>query len=168
MPRTFAQGLGFLLGFVIAIWLSPFTIQIARAQSVPHAEQEARLHAEVNTHRSVHNLIVLERDPVLDAVARAHSEDMARRGFFSHVNPDGQSPLDRLQASGRDNFTLAAENVGLTTRAEPNQQIFQSWLTSPDHRRNLDTPPFNRTGIGIARSADGTWYYTQLYLTVPR
>lgn len=169
MPRTFGQGLAFMLGFVIALWLSPFTIRIAQAGGdAPYAELEARFLAEVNTHRAERHLIALERDPTLDAVARAHSEDMARRGFFSHVNPDGQNPLDRIQATGRDDFTLAAENVGLTTRSDPNEEILQGWLASADHRRNLDTPPFNRTGVGIARGADGAWYYTQLYLTVPQ
>ena len=37
-----------------------------------------------------------------------------------------------------------------------------------DHRRNLLSPPFNTTGIGIARAADGSLIYTQLYLTFPR
>jgi uncharacterized protein YkwD len=169
MPRTFAQGLAFVLGFWIALWLSPFTIQIARAGAeAPYAEIEATFHESVNQHRAQLKLIALERDAALDAVARAHSEDMARRGFFSHVNPEGQNPVDRIQADGRDDFTLAAENVGMTTRAQPNQEILQGWIASPDHRRNLHTPAFNRTGVGVARGADGAWYYTQLYLTVPR
>lgn len=169
MPRTFAQGMGFLLGFAIALWLSPMTIQVARAEGdAPYAEIEARFFAEVNQHRRSMNLIGLERDPALDAVARAHSEDMARRAYFSHVNPDGQNPLDRIQADGRDDFTMAAENVGLTTRAEPNREILQGWIASADHRRNLNAPAFNRTGVGVARAPDGSWYYTQLYLSVPR
>ncbi len=169
MPRTLAQGLGFLLGFWIALALSPFTIQIASADGgAAHAEAEARFHATVNAHREGLHLIPLERDPALDAVARAHSQDMANRAFFSHVNPDGMNPLDRIQAGGRDDFNLAAENVGLTTQAGPNQRILQGWIASPDHRRNLNAPAFNRTGVGISRGPDGTWYYTQLYLGVPR
>ena len=169
MPRTFVQGLAFVAGFWVALWLSPFTIQIARADDgAPYAQLESTFLADVNQHRANLHLVPLKRDASLDAVARAHSEDMARRQFFSHVNPEGQNPLDRIQASGRDDFTLAAENVGLTTRGEPNREILQGWITSPDHRRNLNTPPFNRTGVGIARGADGAWYYTQLYLTVPR
>ena len=169
MPRTIAQGFGFLLGFWIALALSPFTIQIARADDSPrYAEAEADFHAAVNGYRGAQHLIALERDPALDAVARAHSEDMVRRAFFSHENPDGSNPVERIQATGRDDFTLAAENVGLTNRSDPNQEILQGWIASPLHRRNLHTPPFNRTGIGIARAPDGSWYYTQLYLAVPR
>ena len=43
-----------------------------------------------------------------------------------------------------------------------------AYFASPVHRKNLHAPPFNRTGVGIARAADGTYYYTQLYVTVPR
>jgi uncharacterized protein YkwD len=169
VPRTYGQGLAFVLGFWIALLLSPLTIQIARAEGAgPYTEIEARFYAEVNAHRRSQHLIALKRDPALDALARSHSEDMVRRTFFSHVNPDGQNPLDRIQADGRDDFTMAAENVGLTDRAEPNQEILQGWIASPDHRRNLNAPAFNRTGVGVARAPDGSWYYTQLYLAVPK
>jgi uncharacterized protein YkwD len=169
MPRTIAQGIGFVLGFWIALCLSPFVIQVARADAAGrHAEIEAEFHDAVNAYRGERHLIALERDAALDEVARAHSEDMVRRAFFSHENPDGSNPVDRIQATGRDDFTLAAENVGLTNRANPNQEILHGWIASPLHRRNLDTPPFNRTGVGIARAPDGSWYYTQLYLAVPR
>jgi uncharacterized protein YkwD len=33
------------------------------------------------------------------------------------------------------------------------------------HRRNLLAPAFNTTGVGTARAADGTLYFTQLYVT---
>lgn len=170
MPRSFRQGLAFLLGFWTALALSPFRVEIARADSnaASYAELETRLHQEVNALRARRHLIPLERDPALDAVARAHSSDMARRSYLSHVNPEGQNPVDRLRAAGIEGFSLAAENTGLTDRADPNREILQGWIASPVHRRNLHAPPFNRTGIGISRAASGAYYYTQLYVTVPR
>ena len=33
-------------------------------------------------------------------VARRHSEDMARRGFFDHRNPDGLDPTQRARTAG--------------------------------------------------------------------
>ena len=36
----------------------------------------------------------------LAQIARHHSEDMARRGYFDHVSPDGQTPQDRGVAGG--------------------------------------------------------------------
>jgi uncharacterized protein YkwD len=170
MPRTFAQGLAFVIGFWIALALSPFTVRIARGDTntAAYAESESRFHTQVNGVRTRRHLIPLQRDTALDAVARAHALDMARRGYLDHVNPEGLNPLDRIQAAGISGFTLAAENAGLTNRSEPNREILESWIASPVHRRNLYAPPFNRTGIGIARAADGTWYVTQLYVTVPR
>jgi uncharacterized protein YkwD len=169
MPRTFVQGFAFLIGFWIALVLSPFCVRVARADDVEtHAALEARFYAEVNAVRAQRHLIPLDRDESLDAVARAHSADMASRRYLSHVNPEGRNPLERIQAAGISGFTLAAENAGQTTFADPNDEILRGWIASPDHRRNLYSPPFNRTGIGFARAADGTWYVTQLYVSVPR
>lgn len=167
MPRTLGQGIAFLLGFAAALWISPLAIR-ASAQETRESATEARLVAEVNAERARHHLVALERDSALDAVARAHSADMARRGYLSHVNPEGLNPLDRIQAAGIDGFTMAAENAGLTDRDDPAAEILRNWIASPAHSTNLYAPPFNRTGVGIARAANGTWYVTQLYLAVPR
>ena len=40
----------------------------------------------------------LQWDDRLAAVARAHSEEMARNGFFSHEGADGSSPARRVTA----------------------------------------------------------------------
>lgn len=171
MPRTLLQAAGFLLGFWVALLLSPLTIELARAaggDASPFADLEASLLAEVNAVRARHHLIPLHRSPELDAVARSHSDDMARRGYLSHQSPEGTNPVDRIFAGGIAGFTLAAENLGMTNRSDPNRQIVEGWLRSPDHRRNLLSPPFNTTGIGIARSSDGSLIYTQLYITYPK
>jgi uncharacterized protein YkwD len=168
MPRTILQALAFALGFWIALALSPFVGRAAPANQASYPELEARFHGAVNDVRVSHQLIALDRDAALDAVARAHSLDMARRRYLAHVNPEGRNPLHRLTDAGVSGFSLAAENAGATDRGEPNREILDGWLASSVHRRNLHAPPFNRTGVGIARSRDGTWYYTQLYVTVPR
>ena len=167
MPRNLVQALAFLLGFWIALLLSPFTTWAADGEAA-FAELEAELHRTVNAERAARHLIALERRSELDAVARAHSADMARRAYLSHLTPEGRNPVDRLEHAGLSGFSLAAENAGQTSKAEPNREIFGGWLASPVHRQNLHAPPFNATGIGIARGADGSFYYTQLYLTYPR
>ena len=171
MPRTFLQAAGFLLGIAIALFLAPMNVQIARADSAdaaPFAEIEARLLDEVNAVRARHHLIPLRRMAELDRAARGHSNDMARRNYLSHDSPEGANPVHRITRSGVTGFTLAAENLGKTTHRDPNREIVESWLASPDHRGNLLAPPFNTTGIGIARAADGSLIYTQVYVTFPR
>jgi uncharacterized protein YkwD len=147
------------------------TVGVARAadpNESPYAELESRLLAEVNSVRAQHHLIPLRRAPELDQVARSHSLDMAKRNYLSHHSPEGANPVDRISRTGLEGFTLAAENLGKTDRANPNREIVTGWLRSPDHRRNLLAPPFNQTGIGIARAADGSLLYTQVYITIPR
>ena len=169
MPRSPAQAIGFLLGFWLALALSPLLVKTAAAgEPTSLAPLEAQLHTQVNRIRSERHLIHLERRSDLDRVALAHSEDMARRGYFSHHTPEGASPLDRLQDAGIAGMRLAAENLGQTTHADPSRRIVEHWLSSPDHQRNLHAPAFNFTGIGIARNADGALFYTQVYVLVPR
>lgn len=167
MPRTLGQALAFLLGFWIALLLWPFA---SRADEAAPAfpSLEAELHAAVNAERAARRLIPLVRRAELDRVARAHSADMAQRAYLSHVSPEGLNPVDRLERGGIEGFSLAAENAGATSRADPNREILEGWLASPVHRENLHAPPFNATGVGVARAADGTFYYTQLYVTYPR
>ena len=160
--------MGFLLGLWIALWLSPMTVTVARADDAPFAELEARLHREVNAIRVRHHLVLLERHSDLDRVARIHSADMAQRGYLSHETPEGRSPVDRIAEGAGAGFTLAAENLGTTDRSDSTREILGGWLASPIHRRNLLAPPFNATGIGVARNGDGSWVYTQVYVTYPK
>jgi len=168
MPRTPGQAAGFLIG----LWLAIVLLQPlgARADQTDPAlaALESALHQDINAVRSEHHLIELRRIPELDAVASAHSHDMATRHYMSHDTPEGLNPVDRIARSGFDGFSLAGENVGMTSLAPPNREIVQGWLHSPVHRDNVLAPAFNATGIGIARASDGSFYYTQLYVTLPR
>ncbi len=170
MPRNAAQAAGFLLGFWLVFELSPFGCagRAAAGQEPVAAALEAELLQAVNRTRGQRSLVALSRRGELDAVARAHAEDMARRGYFSHFSPEGRNPVDRLDAAGLEGFTLAAENVGRTDQQPPNQRILEAWLASPDHRRNLLGPAFNATGIGIARAPGGSLIYTQVFVHYPR
>ena len=191
MPANLPQALGFLIGFWLAIvLLTPIGARGDTPREGPAREAstgfsggpgaglsgdvsglgplEAELAQTVSAWRQDRNLVALVRVPALDAVARNHSADMARRGFFSHDTPEGANPVDRIHAGGVSHFSLAGENVGMTSRSNPNAEIFQGWLASPDHHDNLVAPAFNATGVGIARRADGTLFYTQVYVTFPR
>ena len=165
VPRTPLQGMAFLLGLWLALSVAPW----ASAESAaPFAALEQDLHRAVNGVRAQQHMIALERRADLDAVARAHSLDMVRRHYFAHHSPEGADALARLEGAGVDGFTLAAENLGITDRPDPTREIVQAWLASEVHRRNLFVPPFNATGIGIARAPNGSLVYTQLYVTYPR
>ncbi len=78
-------------------------------------------------------------------VAQAHSEDMHRRRFVAHVNPDGESHTDRLRHAGLS-FTIAGEN--LAQSSEGGAGVLQVWLASPPHRVNIQNCAFLRHGVG--------------------
>lgn len=175
MPATLTQAFGFLLGVLLAIvLLTPLGARgdelrgglSADVSGLP--QLEAALFRTVNDWRGGRHLTELVRLPELDAVARGHSADMASRGYFAHETPEGANPVDRIHAGGVAGFSLAAENVGMTNRSNPNGEVFGGWLQSKDHFENLRAPSWNATGLGIARRADGTLFYTQVYVTFPR
>jgi uncharacterized protein YkwD len=120
-----------------------------RAVSAPAEVRD--LVARINRHRRSLGCGTLRWDDQLTAVALRHSRDMARRGFFSHTNPDGRDPFDRMRRAGI-RFQAAAENLasGQRTGAE----TFDGWMGSRGHRRNLEECAFTRIGIGLHR---GRW-----------
>ena len=168
MPRTPLQGLAFLLGFAIALWLGPATIAVEPVADPEASRLEASLYEQVNAVRAQHHLVPLARQPAVDGVARAHSSDMASRGYLAHETPEGENPVHRLERGRVDGFSMAAENIGMTTKPSPASEIVTSWMRSPVHRTNILAPAFNATGLGVARGRDGAWIATQLYLTYPR
>jgi uncharacterized protein YkwD len=176
LPNTLGRALCFLLGFWLALAVVAPLVHPRTARGDTGVEQgdvalaqlEVQLHADVNRTRAEQHLIPLQRLPALDRVARGHSTDMAQRRYLAHESPEGRNPVHRLQAAGVDGFSMAAENAGVTSRPDANREILVGWLTSPVHRVNLLAPAFNATGIGVARSEDGSLYYTQVYVTFPR
>ncbi len=105
----------------------------------------------VNAERAKVGVGKLIVDDAMTAVARAHSKDMFERRYFSHINPEGQSPGDRLQNAGIA-FTVAGENIAY---APDLATAHQGLMNSPGHRANILDPAFHRVGIGII-STD-TW-----------
>jgi uncharacterized protein YkwD len=171
MPSRPAHAAAFLVGFWIALSaflaLVPAAAQGAEPGGPELARLEAELAAAVNAYRSEHHRIALVRRPDLDAVARAHSRDMATRRYLSHRSPEGADWVARLGRGGVSGFAMAGENVGLTSKSHPNHEILNGWIESAVHRENLLARPYNSTGVGISRAPDGSLYFTQLYLSFP-
>ena len=167
MPRTLVQAFAFLFGMWIALSVWPSG---ARGETLGsgYADLEASLHRGVNDARAQQHLIALERRADLDAVALAHSRDMVARHYLAHESPEGHNALNRLESARVAGFSLAAENIGITDRPDPNREILRAWIESEVHRTNLFSPPFNATGIGIARAPNGSFVYTQVFVTYPR
>jgi uncharacterized protein YkwD len=115
------------------------------------AEAEQEMFRLVNTERVKAGLEPVFFDDDLRDVARAHSQDMFARGYFSHYTPEGLSPFDRMERAGID-FTYAGENLAL---APSTDLAMQGLMNSPGHRANILNPNFKKIGIGVI---DGGMY----------
>ncbi|HVE81115.1 MAG TPA: CvpA family protein [Candidatus Dormibacteraeota bacterium] len=112
--------------------------------SVNEAAEREMLHM-VNRERLGRGLPALKVNETAKGVARAHSRDMFARGYFSHVNPDGLDPFDRMK-NGGVTFQAAGENLALAPTLE---LAHRGLMDSPGHKANILSPDFGKVGIGI-------------------
>ena len=135
------------------------------------SDLELKVHVGINAERAKNGGLPLRWDDRLAAVARAHSDDMIGRGYFSHDTPEGLGPSDRIDRSGyscwKDSHYGVAENIAIeTTLVNLDQaaaEAVSGWMNSPGHRTNLLGRQYDRTGIG---ASFGTWRgYKAVYLT---
>ena len=118
----------------------------------PMAELEIHL-AAVNAERSQAGRPPLALSPDLSSIAQGHACDMARRGYFSHTSPDGQSMMDRARRAGASGLCAMGENIAQGQSDVPT--VVASWMRSPGHRRNILDPEFRLVGFG--RGPDAHW-----------
>jgi uncharacterized protein YkwD len=118
-------------------------------------QEMARL---VNAHRQARGCPALVwLQPAADA-AQAHSADMARRGYFDHVSPEGRQPWERL-AANNVGYRMVAENIAWTPERGARETL-QGWIESPGHRRNLENCGYTHHGIGLQNA-----YWTHVFVT---
>ncbi len=133
---------------------------IIRGPSSP----EAQLIDLINTERVSNGLSPLATSSLLMQVAEAHSQDMRDRDFFSHTNPDGDTPGDRLTSAGYS-WQAYGETIGAGYATA--QAMLNGWLNSAPHRAILLDPDYTEIGIGYV--AGGSWgHYWTADLATPR
>ncbi len=106
---------------------------------------EEMLVSLVNNERQKAGLAPLTTDLLLRNVARAHSMDMLRNGYFAHKSLSGETPYDRLTAANA-NFRLVGENLALAPSID---LAHIGLMNSPSHRENILDPDYKRIGIGV-------------------
>jgi len=100
----------------------------------------------------------------LAEVARAHSGDMARRGFVAHLSPEGVSPDMRVTAAGID-WQSEGENIAFYRGVAAAQTAFMNEPRfAANHRANILDPKFTEVGIGIVEGPGGRYYITQEFI----
>lgn len=143
--------------------------------SNPHqqiAELERRIFVLVERDRLKTNPSAkpLVLDPELTAVARTHSEDMAREHFLGHRAPNGETTARLIMARDKSFQGLLGENIAAqyyTKAAGINintyaKRFVKTWMLSKSHRDNLAFSDYTQTGVGVAMNGHEV-FVTQLF-----
>jgi uncharacterized protein YkwD len=156
-------------------WSAPTTTAVAA-----NASGERRAHAALamtasSLERHAFELINAERakngeaplvwDAELCRMAELHSQHMAEQNFFGHVGPDGMNMEHRARSMGLDGWRVLGENIAYNRGFDdPAAFAVQRWMNSDGHRANILNAKFNRSGVGVVRTAEGRVYLTQVFL----
>lgn len=127
----------------------------------------------INQARAQKGLQLLRSDIALNHIADQRSTDMITRDYFSHYDPQtGQEPLLRYLQATNFTYRFAGENIAeikndagwvppwLTVAARYSavdlaNEFVKGWLNSPEHRTNIFSSNYKRTGVALAVDAEG-------------
>ncbi|MBD0373030.1 MAG: CAP domain-containing protein [Pyrinomonadaceae bacterium] len=127
---------------------------------------ERRAFELVNAERRARGESQLAWDAQLSQLAREHSQDMARTGSLDHRGADGRDMAERARSFGIRGWRVLGENIAFNQGFDdPSAFAVQRWMGSSKHRANILNGQFTRTGIGVARAADGSIYFTQVFMS---
>jgi len=112
---------------------------------------EATMFAFVNAQRAERHIPKLKLNDQLTQVSRDYGAYMFANGFFSHITPAGQSPLDRVKKTSLS-FTYIGENIA---KAPDVNAADTGFMNSPEHKANILDPNYTEVGIGVV---DGGMY----------
>ncbi|MBX3206010.1 MAG: CAP domain-containing protein [Labilithrix sp.] len=108
--------------------------------------------------RASESLPALRRDERLDALARAHAEQMRRARAVVHDLGDGDLAV-RFESAG-----LAAKVVGENVaRARSVRLAHRALHASPSHRRNLLSADYTHVGLGVVTDDAGDVYACEVF-----
>src|SRR5208282_3349478 len=136
---------------------------INRARANPIAEGQ-RLGIDIHEGLSDPSLVgprpPLAMNPILLNIATAHTQDMYNQNYFSHNDPNGTTPFDRMTHAGY-NYAMAGENMaggeGMSSNQLEDFMMVDSGTPGRPHRVNLldifpypcGNPPCIYSEIGI-------------------
>ena len=114
-----------------------------------------------NIERAKYGLSSLKANWELSRVARYKSQDMIDSEYFDHTSPIYGDPFTMMTNFGIK-YSTAGENIAYGYRTA--QAVVDGWMNSPGHRANILNSNFTQIGVGYAKSANGTIYWTQQFI----
>ncbi len=119
----------------------------------------------INSERALAGLPTLKWSEKVADLARLHSNNMADYNFFSHKGLDGLMVDDRAEQLKMGAWSAIGENIAFMKGYQnPVATAVEKWLESTSHRGNMLNPQWTETAVGLAVTADGKYYFTQVFI----
>lgn len=119
---------------------------------IPVSQLESYMLTIINKHRRDNNVPSLGTDSILARCAREHAQDMVKRDYMNHTNPEGLDGLKRAMKAGykkgvRENLARTKSGGNGILQVE---EADDGLMASPGHKANILDPDLKYVGIGIA------------------
>ncbi len=143
---------------IASVLATPCTDTELMPEAANLAQVEAATLCLVNQERARNNELPLQPNAKLAQSSQMHSEQMVGENYFSHIAPDGETPLQRIEATGyipnaQVGYTIG-ENIawGTLSLATPSA-IVAAWIASPEHLANILNGEYRDTAVGVDPAA---------------
>ena len=130
------------------------------------ASTEQRAFELMNAERQVAGLSMLAWSEQAATLARQHAQSMANGNFFSHRGLDGETVDGRAARMGVKWLAIGENIATMKGYGDSAAKAVETWMNSTPHKRNILNGMYNKSAIGAAIAADGTIYFTQVFLSL--
>ena len=129
-----------------------------QVDQLPAARNDATVEAAIlcllDGERSDRGLGPLKVNGKLGKAANVQAQDMVKRRYFSHENPEGKNSTARIQAAGYmrggGRWTVGENLAWGAGELASARALVNAWMNSPPHRANILRPAFREIGLAIA------------------
>jgi uncharacterized protein YkwD len=123
---------------------------------------------ELNQYRANNGLPPLRINPLLQADAQGHANNMATQDKYGDTDMNGHilNGHDFIWRAAQVGYqwSILGENVAYNLGYDnPAQELSDQWWNSAEHRANMLDPRFIEVGIGVARGASGRTYGVEVF-----
>lgn len=136
-----------------ALPTTPIVASSPDVATAPNPGAESAFVSRINNYRANRGLNALTVHGELVSVARNWTEKMVARGEISH-NPNLGNEVSAP-------WTKLGENVGVGYDVEG---LWQAFLNSPSHHRNVVDPDWTHVGVGVVIASDNRMFTTHNFM----
>lgn len=125
---------------------------------------EQRTHELINAHRQSIGAKSLTWRDIIAEQAREHSQNIAN----GDIEPSHEGFEQRIKIIGEyiNPYYGASENLAWNNHNSPAEAALNWWLDSAEHRDSMENNDYDLTGIGVKKSTDGIYYFTQIFFDI--